>query len=80
MVIYRAFTGSYILSIDFNVQLLLPEIRDLFDAAKEGNEVVFGIRFFQSQFAALLSIYKTLLLTADSIFWLRFYLSTIFGP
>jgi dolichol-phosphate mannosyltransferase len=42
---YRAATGRYILSMDCDFQHLLPELRDLFDAAVEGNDVVVGSRF-----------------------------------
>jgi len=42
---YRAATGRYILSIDCDFQHLLPEIRDLFDAAADGYDVVVGSRF-----------------------------------
>lgn len=42
---YRAATGEYILSMDCDFQHLLPEMRDLFDAAAEGYEVVVGSRF-----------------------------------
>ena len=42
---YRIATGDYVLSMDCDFQHLLPEIRDLFDAAAEGYEVVVGSRF-----------------------------------
>lgn len=42
---YRSATGKYILSMDCDFQHLLPEIRDLFDAAVEGYDVVIGSRF-----------------------------------
>ncbi|GAB4231639.1 MAG: hypothetical protein Kow0049_14150 [Stanieria sp.] len=42
---YRAATGKYILSMDCDFQHLLPEIRDLFDAAAEGYDVAVGSRF-----------------------------------
>lgn len=42
---YRVATGQYILSMDCDFQHLLPEIRDLFDAAAEGYDVVVGSRF-----------------------------------
>lgn len=42
---YRVATGRYILSMDCDFQRLLPEIRDLFDAAAEGYDVVVGSRF-----------------------------------
>jgi dolichol-phosphate mannosyltransferase len=42
---YRIATGSYVLSMDCDFQHLLPEIRDLFDAAADGYDVVVGSRF-----------------------------------
>jgi SAM-dependent methyltransferase len=42
---YRAATGAYILSMDCDFQHLLPDVRDLFDAAARGSEVVVGSRF-----------------------------------
>lgn len=42
---YRAATGEYVLSMDCDFQHLLPEMRDLFDAAAEGYDVVVGSRF-----------------------------------
>jgi dolichol-phosphate mannosyltransferase len=42
---YQKATGRYVLSMDCDFQHLLPEIRDLFDAAKEGYDVVIGSRF-----------------------------------
>ena len=42
---YRAATGRWVLSMDCDFQHLLPEIRDLFDAAAEGYDVVVGSRF-----------------------------------
>lgn len=42
---YRAVTGQYVLSMDCDFWYLLPELRDLFDAAAEGHEVVIGSRF-----------------------------------
>ncbi|MBD2028336.1 glycosyltransferase [Leptolyngbya sp. FACHB-711] len=42
---YRTATGRYILSMDCDFQHLLPELRDLFDAAAEGYDVVVGSRF-----------------------------------
>ena len=42
---YRSATGRYILSMDCDFQHLLPEIRDLFDAAAEGYDMVVGSRF-----------------------------------
>jgi dolichol-phosphate mannosyltransferase len=42
---YKAATGRWILSMDCDFQHLLPEIRDLFDAADQGYDVVLGSRF-----------------------------------
>jgi hypothetical protein len=42
---FRVATGRYVLSMDCDFQHLLPEIRDLFDAAAEGYDVVVGSRF-----------------------------------
>ncbi len=42
---YRAATGQYVLSMDCDFQHLLPEFRDLFDAAAQGYDVVIGSRF-----------------------------------
>jgi dolichol-phosphate mannosyltransferase len=42
---YRVATGRYILSMDCDFQRLLPEVRDIFDAAAEGYDVVVGSRF-----------------------------------
>ena len=50
---YRAATGTYVLSMDCDFQHLLPEIRDIFDAAAQGYEVVVGSRF--SRMSALLN-------------------------
>ena len=41
----RVATGDYILSLDCDFQHLLPEVRDMFDAAAEGYDVVVGSRF-----------------------------------
>jgi dolichol-phosphate mannosyltransferase len=42
---YRVATGPYVLSMDCDFQHLLPELRDLFDAAAEGYDVAVGSRF-----------------------------------
>ncbi|MFN2420594.1 MAG: glycosyltransferase [Gemmatimonadota bacterium] len=42
---YRAATGRYVLSMDCDFQHLLPEIRDLFDAAAKGYDLIMGSRF-----------------------------------
>ena len=40
-----AATGRYVLTMDCDFQHLLPEFRDLFDAATEGADMVIGSRF-----------------------------------
>lgn len=42
---YGIATGRYVLSMDCDFQHLLPEVRDIFDAAIEGYDVVIGSRF-----------------------------------
>ena len=42
---YAAATGEYILSMDCDFQHLLPELEDMFDAAADGADAVFGSRF-----------------------------------
>jgi dolichol-phosphate mannosyltransferase len=42
---YRLATGRYVLSMDCDFQHLLPEVRDLFDGAAKGYDVVVGSRF-----------------------------------
>jgi SAM-dependent methyltransferase len=42
---YRAATGQWVLSMDCDFQHLLPEMRDLIDAAAEGYDVAVGSRF-----------------------------------
>ncbi|MEO5924187.1 MAG: glycosyltransferase [Bryobacteraceae bacterium] len=42
---YRAVTGRYVLSMDCDFAHLLPELRDVFDAAAEGYDCVIGSRF-----------------------------------
>jgi dolichol-phosphate mannosyltransferase len=42
---YRAATGRWILSMDSDFQHLLPEVRDLFDAATSEWDVIVGSRF-----------------------------------
>jgi dolichol-phosphate mannosyltransferase len=42
---YKAASGEWILSMDCDFRHLLPEVRDLFDAAAEGFDVVVGSRF-----------------------------------
>ncbi len=42
---YRAAKGEYVLSMDCDFQHLLPELRDLFDAAAQGYDVAVGSRF-----------------------------------
>jgi dolichol-phosphate mannosyltransferase len=42
---YRTATGTYVLSMDCDFQHLLPELRDIFDAAGNGFDAVVGSRF-----------------------------------
>ncbi len=42
---YAAATGPYILSMDCDFALLVPELRDLFDAVAEGRDGAIGSRF-----------------------------------
>ena len=42
---YAAATGRYVLSMDCDFTHVLPELRDLFDAAAQGYDVVVGSRF-----------------------------------
>lgn len=42
---YKQASGKYILSMDCDFQHLLPELRDMFDAAVRGHDVVVGSRF-----------------------------------
>ena len=42
---FRAATGNWVLSMDCDFQHLLPAVRDLFDAATQGYDVVVGSRF-----------------------------------
>lgn len=42
---YSAATGRYVMSMDCDFVHLLPDMRDLFDAAAEGADVVIGSRF-----------------------------------
>jgi dolichol-phosphate mannosyltransferase len=41
----RAATGDYVLTMDCDFQHLMPELRDLFEAADRGYDVVIGSRF-----------------------------------
>ena len=42
---YAAASGRWVMSMDCDFQHLLPEMEDMFDAAAEGADVVFGSRF-----------------------------------
>lgn len=42
---YRVATGPWVLSMDCDFQHLLPQVRDLLDAAAEGYDVIVGSRF-----------------------------------
>jgi SAM-dependent methyltransferase len=74
---YRVATGKYILSMDCDFQHLLPEIRDLFDAAAQGYDVVVGSRF--SRHSVLLNyplakivVNRGFHALAQILFWQRF--------
>lgn len=58
-------TGRYVLTMDCDFQHLLPELRDLFDAAALGNDVVVGSRF--SRHSVLLN-YPFLKIVANRAF------------
>lgn len=42
---YAATTGRYILSMDCDFEMLVPELRDLFDAVADGHDGAIGSRF-----------------------------------
>ncbi len=42
---YAAASGRWVMSMDCDFQHLLPEMEDMFDAAADGVDVVFGSRF-----------------------------------
>ena len=42
---YEAATGDYVLSLDCDFVLIVPELRDLFDAVAEGKDGAIGSRF-----------------------------------
>jgi SAM-dependent methyltransferase len=74
---YKAASGEYVLSMDCDFHQLLPEMRDLFDAAAEGWDVVVGSRF--SRHSVLLNYpFKKILanrgfhLLARIMLWRRF--------
>jgi dolichol-phosphate mannosyltransferase len=62
-----AATGDYVLSLDCDFQHLLPEVRDMFDAAAEGYDVAVGSRF--SRHSVLLN-YPWLKIIANRAFHL----------
>ncbi|HSV29405.1 MAG TPA: glycosyltransferase [Candidatus Omnitrophota bacterium] len=45
---YAAATGRYVMSMDCDFQHLLPEMEDMFEAAADGADAVFGSRFSRS--------------------------------
>ena len=51
---YKAASGAWFLSMDCDFRHLLPEVRDLFDAADEGLDVVIGSRFTRHRCSAQL--------------------------
>jgi dolichol-phosphate mannosyltransferase len=62
---FRAATGSYVLMLDCDFQQLLPELRELFDEAAAGYDVVIGSRF--SRHSVLLN-YPFLKIVANRAF------------
>jgi len=50
---YRVATGEWVLSMDCDFQHLLPEVRDLLDAAAQGYDMAVGSRF--SRYSVLLN-------------------------
>jgi SAM-dependent methyltransferase len=64
---YRAATGRWVMSMDCDFLNLLPELRDIFDAAAEGFDVVVGSRF--SRHSVLLN-YPALKIIANRAFHL----------
>jgi SAM-dependent methyltransferase len=42
---FAAASGRYVMTMDCDIRQLLPEMRDMFDAAAEGYDVVFASRF-----------------------------------
>jgi dolichol-phosphate mannosyltransferase len=62
---FRAATGSYVLMLDCDFQQLLPELRELFDEAAAGYDVVIGSRF--SRHSVLLN-YPFLKILANRVF------------
>ncbi|PSB55569.1 glycosyl transferase family 2, partial [filamentous cyanobacterium CCP1] len=74
---YKAATGRYILSMDCDFQHLLPEIRDLFDAAADGYDVVVGSRFSRHSVLLNYPIQKIIVnrgfhALARILFWKKF--------
>lgn len=64
---FRAATGRWVLTLDCDFQHLLPEVRDLFDAAARGRDVVVGSRFSR---AAVVRHYPLAKLVANRAFHL----------
>lgn len=64
---YCAATGRYVLTMDCDFLHLLPEVRDLFDSAVEGADVVVGSRF--SRHSVLLN-YSSKKIIANRVFHL----------
>ncbi|MGY2132248.1 glycosyltransferase [Hymenobacter sp. HD11105] len=74
---YKVATGEFILSMDCDFQHLLPELRDIFDAANEGYDVVIGSRF--SRHSVLLNYpFQKIFANRGFHFLARFILRTKF--
>lgn len=74
---YRATTGDYVLSMDCDFQHLLPELRDLFDAAAQGYDVAVGSRFSRHSVLLNYPIQKIVVnrgfhSLAQILFWRKF--------
>jgi SAM-dependent methyltransferase len=74
---FQIATGQYILSMDCDFQHLLPELRDLFDAAAEGYDIVVGSRFSRSSVLLNYPFMKIIAnrgfhLLAQIVLWRRF--------
>lgn len=69
---YARATGAYVLSMDCDFQVLLPELEDLFDAVAEGADVALGSRF--SQRSVLINYPFTKIVANRAFHWLAIVL------
>ena len=74
---FRNASGRYVLSMDCDFHHLLPELRDLFDAAANGYDVVVGSRFSRHSILLNYPVQKIVAnrgfhLLAQLILWRRF--------